>query len=108
MTRRETCSHPVKDGSYPNSTVENTVFLLKTLAQRVKPGGFVTADGTCPLVLMLTKSRISVGGEKYLQYVERDAFIKQEGTKEDIVASAEPQVYSKTGCRAYARNRHTF
>ena len=87
----------VKDGSYRNQAVENTVFpLIKNFVPaKGKPGGFVTVDGTCRFGPNASKVRISVGGEKYLQYVERDAFIKQEGTKEDIVASAEPKFTAK-------------
>jgi len=83
----------VKDGSYRNQAVENTVFpLIKNFVPaKGKPGGFVTVDGTCRFGPDASKVRISVGAETYLQYVERDAFVKQEGAKAEIVASTEPK-----------------
>ncbi len=83
----------VKEGSYRNQAVENTVFpLIKNFTPaKGKDGGFVTVDGSCRFGADATKVRISVDNPVSLQYVERDAFAKQEGAKADIVASVAPK-----------------
>ena len=83
----------VKEGSYRNQAVENTVFpLIKNFTPaKGKDGGFVTVDGSCRFGADATKVRISVDNPVSLQYVERDAFATQEGAKADIVASVAPK-----------------
>jgi len=83
----------VKSGSYRNQAVENTVFpLIKNFTPaKGKDGGFVTVDGTCRFGPKATKVRVSVDSPVYLQYVEQDAFAKQEGAKADIVESVAPK-----------------
>ena len=92
-TERDMSYVLVKSGSYRNQAVENTVFpLIKNFTPaKGKDGGFVTVDGTCRFGPNACKVRVSVDNPVYLQYVERDAFLKQEGAKADIVASAEPK-----------------
>ena len=83
----------VKEGSYRNQAVENTVFpLIKNFTPaKGKDGGFVTVDGSCRFGADATKVRISIDNPVYLQFVEQDAFSKQEGAKADIVESVAPK-----------------
>jgi predicted AAA+ superfamily ATPase len=83
----------VKEGSYRNQAVENTVFpLIKNFTPaKGKDGGFVTVDGSCRFGADAKKVRISVDNPVYLQFVEQDAFAKQEGAKADIVESVAPK-----------------
>ena len=83
----------VKEGSYRNQAVENTVFpLIKNFTPaKGKDGGFVTVDGSCRFGADATKVRISIDNPVYLQFVEQDAFSKQEGAKADIVESVVPK-----------------
>ena len=83
----------VKEGSYRNQAVENTVFpLIKNFTPaKGKDGGFVTVDGSCRFGADAKKVRISVDTPVHLQFVEQDAFAKQEGAKADIVESVAPK-----------------
>ena len=83
----------VKEGSYRNQAVENTVFpLIKNFTPaKGKDGGFVTVDGSCRFGADATKVRISVDTPVHLQFVEQDAFAKQESAKADIVESVAPK-----------------
>ena len=77
----------VKNGSYRNQTVENTVFpLIKNFQTKKDGGGFVTVNGTCRFGEEATKIRVAVNTPTDIQFVESDSFNMQEGAKADVVA----------------------
>jgi len=82
----------VKDGSYRNQAVENTVFpLIKNFTPKKGGGGFVTVDGTCRFGETANKIRVAVNSEADVSSVEQGAYYKQEGAKAEIVKSTQPK-----------------
>ena len=82
----------VKNGSYRNQAVQNTVFpLIKNFQTKKGGGGFVTVDGSCRFGSEATKIRVALNTPTDIQFVEQDSFNKQEGAKAEVVAKAEPK-----------------
>ena len=82
----------VKNGSYRNQAVENTVFpLIKNFQTKKGGGGFVTVDGRCRFGAGATKIRVALNTPKDIQFVEQDSYNVQEGAKAEVRYKAEPK-----------------
>ena len=79
----------VKNGSYRNQAVENTVFPIKNFQTKKGGGGFVTVDGRCRFGAGATKIRVALNTPKDIQFVEQDSYNVQEGAKAEVRYKAE-------------------
>ena len=93
----------VKNGSYRNQAVENTVFpLIKNFQTKKGGGGFVTVDGSCRFGSEATKIRVALNNPKDIKFVEQDSYNVQEGAKADVVAKAEPKFTAEQDAKRIA------
>jgi len=83
----------VKNGSYRNQAIANTVFpeIKAYTANGSKPGGFVTVDASSTLGAAATRIRVAVDSEAQLSRVPASVYAEQEQARASVAESVAPK-----------------